>query len=61
MTPKAADDLPFPWPVFSRTIDSARAITVDHRGRVTPDAHGTTTITGVAQGTRCNSGAVPQL
>ena len=28
MTPKAADDLPLPCPVLTRTIDSARAIGV---------------------------------
>ena len=29
MTPNAADDLPLPWPVFTRTIDSARATRAD--------------------------------
>ena len=29
MTPNAAEDLPLPWPVLTRTIDSARAMRAD--------------------------------
>src|SRR5579872_5791234 len=49
MTPKAADDLPLPWPVLTSTIESARAI---------DDTVGSP---AAAQGTRWESGAVPQL
>src|ERR1700738_279085 len=47
MTPKAAEDLPLPCPVLMRTIESARPMS--------------SRVGGVAQGTRCESGAVPQL
>src|ERR1700691_5104243 len=64
MTPKAADDLPFPWPVLRRTIESTRGMSSEaswprseSRQVLRQCLHECSTI-----GTKCReAGAIPAL